>query len=110
SRDDSRRGSAELVFVPMLLIAYAITLTFTRSGLHLMGGALVWICMMCARDTGLDGGVGVVALLGVAVLALFLASRSLDSIWLRFTSEGQESWYRADIEAPASVTLATGGI
>jgi O-Antigen ligase len=110
SRDDSRRGRAVLVFVTLLLIAYAITLTFTRSGLILMAAALVWIGMMRARHTGLDGGVGLVALLGVAVLALFLASRSLDSIWLRFTSEGQESWYRADIEAPASVTLATGGI
>jgi O-Antigen ligase len=110
SRDDSRRGRAVMVFVTLLLIAYAITLTFTRSGLILMAAALVWIGMMRARHTGLDGGVGLVALLGVAVLALFLASRSLDSIWLRFTSEGQESWYRADIEAPASVTLATGGI
>ena len=29
-------------------------------------------------------------------------------MWLRFTSEGQESWYRAEIEAPARLELATG--
>jgi hypothetical protein len=110
SRDDNRRGRAALVFATLLLIAYAITLTFTRSGLILMAAALVWIGVKRARRSGLDGGVGLVALLGVAVLALFLASRSLDSIWLRFTSEGQESWYRAEIEAPASVALATGGV
>jgi hypothetical protein len=110
SRDDNRRGRAALVFATLLLMAYAITLTFTRSGLILMAAALVWIGVMRVRRTGVDGGVGLVALLGVAVLALFLTSRSLDSIWLRFTSEGQESWYRADIEAPASVALATGSI
>jgi O-antigen ligase len=110
SHDDNRRGRAVLVFATLLLMAYAITLTFTRSGLILMAVALVWIGVMRVRRTGVDGGVGLVALLGVAVLALFLASRSLDSIWLRFTSEGQESWYRADIEAPASVTFATGGV
>ena len=39
---------------------------------------------------------------------MFFASRSFDSIWLRFTTEAQESWYRAGIEAPAELTLATG--
>ena len=91
TRDDHRRGRAALVFATLLLIAYAITLTFTRSGLLLMGATLVWIGVMRVRRTGVDGGVGLVALLGLSVLVLFLGSRSLDSIWLRFTSEGQES-------------------
>jgi hypothetical protein len=110
SWDEHRRGRAGLVFATLLLMAYAVTLTFTRSGLILMAVAIVWIGVMRVRRTGVDAGAGLVALLGVSVLALFLGSRSLDSIWLRFTSEGQESWYQAEIEAPAAVALATGGV
>ncbi len=29
-------------------------------------------------------------------------------MWLRLTSEGQESWYRAAVVAPAEVELRTG--
>ena len=108
ARDASRRGRAAVVFVTLLLVAYAITLTFTRSGLMLMAIVLAWSGVMRTRRVGVDAGVRLVALLGVCVAALFLGSRSLDSIWLRFTSEGQESWYRAAFDAPAELTLATG--
>jgi hypothetical protein len=39
---------------------------------------------------------------------LFATSRSMQSVWLRFTSEGQETWYRATVEAPEDLTLPTG--
>ena len=108
ARDDSRSGRAGTIFTALLLIAYAITLTFTRSGLLLMAVVIVWVLAMRVRRLGFEAGGRLVALLGVCVAGLLLASRSVDSIWLRFTTEGQESWYRASVAAPAQVTLATG--
>jgi len=46
----------------------------------------------------------------VVIAGLFLASRSTQSLWLRFTSEGQESWYRAMVDAPAQLELPAGAI
>ena len=108
SNDDSHRGRTALVFATLVLIAYAITLTFTRSGLILMAVVLVWIGAMRVRTAGVESGGRLVALLGLSVAAMFFASRSLDAIWLRFTTEAQESWYRARIEAPAELTFRTG--
>src|SRR5262245_18302914 len=74
-----------------------------------MAVVLAWTGAMRIRAAGArDAGVALLALVGASVLHLFFASRSLESIWLRFTTEGQESWYSAAIEAPRSVTLATG--
>jgi O-antigen ligase len=107
-RDEARTLRTTVVFAALLLVAYAITLTFTRSGLISMAVVIAGVTAACIRRRGLDGAVRLVVLLGVGVAAVFLGSRSLDSIWLRFTTEGQESWYRARITAPAAVTLATG--
>jgi hypothetical protein len=106
--DRSRRARTALVFATLLFVGYAITLTFTRSGLILMAVALAWCGAMRVRRVGFESGARLVALLAAAIAVMFLGSRSLDSIWLRFTTEGQESWYRAGFEAPADLTLTTG--
>ena len=116
SHDASRRARVALLFATLLFVAYAITLTFTRSGLILMAVTLVWCgamrvrraCPERSRRAGFESGARLVALLGGAIAVMFFGSRSLDSIWLRFTTEAQETWYRAGIEAPAEVTLVTG--
>src|SRR5262249_39994053 len=41
-----------------------------------------------------------------AVALLFVAPRSAESTWLRLTSEGQDAWYRASVEAPPRLALA----
>ena len=46
--------------------------------------------------------------LAVVIVLLFAGSRSAESLWLRLTSEGQETWYRAAIVAPQTLELATG--
>lgn len=50
------------------------------------------------------------AALAAAIVVLFLASRSSDALWLRMTTEGQESWYREVIGAPPHLTFATGDV
>ena len=44
------------------------------------------------------------------IALLFAGSRSAESLWLRLTTEGQESWYRARIVAPPRLELATGSM
>ena len=103
-----RAGSAAVVFASLLLVAYAITLTFTRSGIILMAVTLAWCGALRVGRGRFDSGSAILVLLAASVAAVFLSSRSLDSIRLRFTSEGQELWYSARVVAPPTVTLATG--
>lgn len=96
------------IVAALLVIAEAITLTFTRAGLITMATSLALAGAIRRAERGSDAGVALMAGLAVAIAALFLASRSAESVWLRLTSEGQESWYRARVDAPAAVDLATG--
>jgi hypothetical protein len=41
---------------------------------------------------------------------LFFASRPAQWLWLRLTTEGQESWYRAAIDAPPDVSIASDSV
>jgi hypothetical protein len=93
-----------------LVIAEAIMLTFTRAGLISMAAVLVLVAAMRYRRRGGDTGVRLLAALSALVLVLFAGSQSAQLMWLRFTSGGQESWYRAQVAAPADVEMATGAI
>ncbi|MBI3401875.1 MAG: O-antigen ligase family protein [Acidobacteria bacterium] len=106
--DAGRSGRAALWFVAVLVVAEAITLTFTRAGLIAMAAVLGLLGALRYRHRGTDVGVGLVAALGVMVAVLFAGSRSAEWMWLRFTSGGQESWYRAKVEAPTDLAMATG--
>src|SRR5439155_21314634 len=55
-----------------------------------------------------DAGTAIIAGLAVVVVLLFAGSRSAEFLWLRLTSEGQESWYRARLVPPAELELPTG--
>jgi hypothetical protein len=103
-----RRRAAWLLAVALLLVAEAIALTFTRAGLITMAVTLVTALAVCYRRGGVDASVGVLAALTVGVVAIVAASRSAESLWLRLTTEGQESWYRAQIDAPPVLALAAG--
>ncbi|HZR23392.1 MAG TPA: O-antigen ligase family protein [Vicinamibacterales bacterium] len=106
--DAGERGPAAMTFVALIVIAEGITVTYTRAGLITMAATLVIAAGARLRLHGFDSGVRIVSALAVAVAALFVASRSTDSLWLRLTTEGQESWYRATIDAPSTIELATG--
>jgi O-Antigen ligase len=106
--DRSRPVRVAVLFAALLLIAEAITLTFTRAGLITMATSLLVVGVVRRSQRGNDAGTALLVALAVLVAGLFAASRSTESMWLRLTSEGQESWYRAQVDAPAGVEFSTG--
>src|SRR5438094_524711 len=106
--DAERRGRTAAVFAALVLIAEAIALTFTRTGLITMAASLALVGASRYNARGRDRGVVAIAALTAVIGALLFASRSTQSLWLRFTSEGQESWYRAAFVAPADISMANG--
>jgi hypothetical protein len=104
----ARRLRVALLFGALLLVGYAITLTFTRAGLITLAASLV-LAGAAVRGRPPASAAQLVAALGVAIAALFVGSRSSETVWLRATSEGQDSWYRARILAPGELVLAAGG-
>jgi len=106
--DDARRGRWVRVaawFVALVIIGEAITLTFTRAGLMTMATSLTLVGAIRIARRGVERGAVLVVALAAVIATLFAVSRSSESMWLRFTSEGQESWYRAAIDAPARLEL-----
>jgi len=91
----------------LALVGEAIVLTFTRTGLVAMVLSMAIVGVARGRRRGWDG----VARAGVAVLAIVvlevMASHSMETLMLRFSSEGQSLWFRARIDAPPTVSLDT---
>jgi hypothetical protein len=106
--DVGRRRAAGTLFAALLFIAYAVTLTFTRAGLISIAAVLAVVGGLRYRDRGVEAGGVLIAALAVGIAVLFLTSRSMPSVLLRFTSEGQESWYRFAIQAPGDLHVSTG--
>src|SRR5579864_8405789 len=103
------RATVWLVLAALVLVAEAITVTFTRAGVITAIATLAIAAAAQWRRRGLDGSVRVVGLLTAAVIVVFFGSRSPESIRLRWTTEGQAAWYRAAIHAPDTVAVVTGG-
>lgn len=106
--DASRHLRVAAVFLALVVIADGVVVTFTRAGLLTMALSAAFIGAMRAAARGFDGGVRLVAAVGVVVAALVGVSYSAESIWLRATTEGQATWYRAAFDAPAALALRTG--
>ena len=106
--DAGRTAAVAAVFAALVIVAEGVVVTFTRAGILTMAASLALVIAMRVTWNGVDRGVRLVAALAVVVAALFVTSRSAQSMWLRLTTEGQESWYRARISAPADVALSTG--
>src|SRR5439155_1278508 len=92
----------------LIILGEAITLTFRRAGLVTMALSLALVGAIRRTRRGTESGGALIACLALVIAALFLVSRSPRSMWLRFTSEGQESWYRAKVGAPPDLDLPTG--
>ena len=95
-------------FVALLIVAEAIVMTFTRAGLITVAISLAILVVLRIRQCGLDIGGRFLAGLSVAVVVLAATSRSVQSLWLRLSTEGQDNWYRARVNAPPSVEFTTG--
>lgn len=110
SLDAAHHRTAALLAVALLLIAEAIAMTFTRAGLISIIVTLAIASTIRYRRAGIDRSVRALAALAAGVIVLVAAPRSTDSWWLRMTTEGQETWYRADIVAPPNVSIAADDV
>ena len=108
--DGARRGRVAVLFVALAVIGEAIALTFTRAGLITMAASLLLVGGLRRTQGGGATGAALLAGLALAITLLFGGSRSAESVWLRLTSESQDTWYRARVVAPAELELPTGGL
>src|SRR6185369_5409015 len=105
--DAGRQGRVVTLFVALAAIAEAITLTFTRAGVITLATSLVLVGVV-RRMRRRDASTALLAGLAVSIAVFGLGSRPAESLWLRLTSESQESWYRARIEAAPDLVLPPG--
>ena len=106
--DGRHRTAAVLSGVVAAVIAQAIVLTFTRSGLITMASTLAVVGGLRYRRAGFDRGGVALVMVGALFAVQLLSSRSAEYLRLRLTTETLETWFRAEIEAPRELTLATG--
>jgi hypothetical protein len=104
-----RRGLLIGSLAVAAIVAEAITLTFTRAGLITMVTSVAIVLAARLRRDGFDPGAKAIAGVAVMVAVQFLASRPVEALRLRMTSEGQDAWYSAQFNAPAEIRLPTGG-
>jgi hypothetical protein len=107
--DAGRRALAAATAVVLLAVAQAIAMTFTRAGLITMASSLLLVSVLRIRRHGVDRVVGALVGLSLVVILQVVTSRSVESLRLRLTTEGQNTWYRAEIDAPPRVSLPAGG-
>jgi O-Antigen ligase len=105
--DRDRPTAASGWCVVLAVIGEAITLTFTRAGLITMATSLAFAGVWRWRQRGYERGIVMLGALALSIVALFFISRPAQSLWLRMTSEGQDSWYRAEIEGPTLLSIGT---
>ncbi len=109
SLDRRRRLRSALIAGAVGLLAEAIVLTFTRAGVITMATSLAVVGFARVRRNGWrDPAVVAVLIIGAAVFTELVMSRSPQSLRLRATTEEQNAWYRATIQAPPALTLTTG--
>ena len=104
-----RRGPLVALVAAVAIVAEAITLTFTRAGLITMTTSVVIVLVARVRRDGFDRGAKALAGIAVMVAVQFLASRPVEALRLRLTSEGQDAWYSALFSGPAELHIPTGG-
>ena len=106
--DEERRGVAWGAGVALAAMAEAITLSYARAGLVTMAASVAIVGWWRWRTRGPDRGVKALLVVAAVIAAEVLTSHSLDSARLRMTTEGQEHWYSAEIDAPLDLEFATG--
>ena len=106
---DSRRRAAVVTFgVLAVVITQGIVFTFTRAGLITVASTLGLFAWLRYRRGGLDRGAAVLCVVAAIFAVQLLTSRSAEYLRLRLTTETLEAWFRAEIQAPVRLQLATG--
>jgi O-antigen ligase len=105
---DERRAYAVVAGVTALvLMAQGIIVTFTRAGLLTLSTSLALVAFLRIRESRrIDPAVAALAGVALAVVVQFATSRPAESLRLRMSTEGQENWYRASVDAPLDVVVA----
>ncbi|HUR33741.1 MAG TPA: O-antigen ligase family protein [Vicinamibacterales bacterium] len=104
---EGRGAAARLSLVAALaLIAEAVVLTFTRSGLLTLASSLLLVAAVQWKR-GSRQTRAAIAILIVAISVELVSSRSAEMLMLRLTSEGQDRWFSAVFDTPSTVTLDT---
>jgi hypothetical protein len=106
--DAGRRRIAVTYGVAAAVIGQGIVFTFTRAGLMTVASTLGVVAVLRFRRHSADRGVAALAIAAAIFAVQFLSSRSYEYLRLRLTTETMEAWFRAEIEAPARLQLATG--
>jgi hypothetical protein len=96
-----------LMIALLALIAEAIVLTFTRSGLITVGLSICLVGAAAWRRSGRRDTTAALVVLTVVIAGELFTSRSAESLMLRLTTEGQGRWFSALIEPPSHVALDT---
>jgi hypothetical protein len=107
--DARRRRMAVTAGMVAVVIVQGIVFTFTRAGLMTVASTIGVMAFLRYRRRGIDRGVAAIAIVTAVFAAQLLASRSFEYLRLRLTTETMDAWFRAEIEAPAELRLATGG-
>ncbi|HYM29173.1 MAG TPA: O-antigen ligase family protein, partial [Steroidobacteraceae bacterium] len=106
---NGRRGLLLALVAAVAIVAEEITLTFTRAGLITMATSVAIVLAARVRRDRFDPGARAIAGIAVMIAVQFLASRPVEALRLRMTSEGQDTWYSAQFTAPAEIHIPTGG-
>jgi O-antigen ligase len=107
--DKRQRLAALAIGVALITMSQAIVLTFTRAGLVTAAAAVAIVAACWYRARGHDRAVTALGIVAGVMVAQFATSRSVESLVLRFTTEGTRAWYSAAIDAPARIVVPTGG-
>jgi hypothetical protein len=91
------------------VIGQGIVFTFTRAGLMTASSTLVVVAFLRFRRRRFDRGVVALGVAAAVFAVQLLSSRSFEYLRLRLTTETMETWFRAEVEAPERLELATGG-
>lgn len=99
-------GASWLAFGALILTAAGVIATFTRAGLITMAVSLVvYGAIVMLRRRSWTPEHSRLLLLGAAILALVLMSRSPQMLVARMSAEGSQEWYGASYSVPPRLTL-----
>src|SRR5205823_12963735 len=71
---------------------------------------MIIVAVLRYRRAGFDTAAWAIALVGLIVAVEIVTSRSADALRLRMTTESEDAWYQAAIDAPLSISLQTGAV
>lgn len=98
------------LFVATLVIAEGVVVTLTRAGLVTMAVSLAVVGASRFRRRGFDGGLWSLMALAAATCLFVVLSASPETIRLRFTTEGQQGWYRAAFLVEPKLSFAPASL